>query len=86
MMATDRREELKAKSFRQIQEETARIWCDRAAAAYRLYLEDSSAKWLFEGEEFYHEAIEHAASVGPELVAYVQSALRPLRYQVLPFL
>lgn len=48
--------ELATKSLKQIQAETAKVWCGRACAA-------SSAK---DATEYAHEAIEHAALCGDD--------------------
>jgi len=59
-------EELAEKSYREIQKETAYKWASRAAASYEAVIstrrEDKLAVWSV-AEEYYHEAIEHAALV-----------------------
>jgi hypothetical protein len=80
------RDEIASKTHRQIEEETAWKWASRAAASYELVSnkgEDKLAIWSM-AEDFYHEAIEHAALVekesddeGEELVAKVRKAVSP---------
>lgn len=75
------KEELEKKTYREIQKSTAWTWASRAAASY-----DNCAKadkdklvlWTV-AEEFYHEAIEHAALVEGEedLVKEVREAVSP---------
>lgn len=54
-------EELKAVSVVDIQVETAWKWASRAAAAYELSLSDTKPNWIIVGEDYRHEALEHAA-------------------------
>lgn len=57
------RQELKSKSYQQIQKETAIKWASRAAASFELCVEakeeDKLLHWSI-GEDTYHEALEHA--------------------------
>jgi hypothetical protein len=78
----DRRGELRVKPIALIQHETALVWEDRAVAAYRLYLEEGIRQWLLDGEEYYHEALEHAVLASPELAATIQRRISGLRAQV----
>jgi hypothetical protein len=59
------KEELKEKSYLDIQKETAWKWASRSAASYELAIEEKDIHRkvaIFQvAEEFYHEAIEHAA-------------------------
>jgi hypothetical protein len=69
--ATD---ELRRKTLRHIQVETALTWCGRACAAARLGL-------AADAKEYAHEAIEHAALSGSdELLDFVRGYLA--RYRV----
>jgi hypothetical protein len=74
-------EELKTKSYNDVQTETAYKWASRACAAYALLLSAEFAKkvafWTM-AEEYGHEAIEHAALTADnpsELVAKIQKEL-----------
>lgn len=63
----DAEKELSEKTYKDIQTETAWKWASRAAASYDLQLASKSKReklflWTL-GEEYYHEAIEHAALV-----------------------
>lgn len=71
--------ELRSKSIIIIQGETAVTWCNRAGAAYLLYVEFGQLQWLLDAEEYRHEAIEHAALVSPATVATVISNLAEVR-------
>lgn len=56
--------ELESKSYGQIQKETAWKWASRAAASYvncKNAKKDEKLVFWTVAEEFYHEAIEHAA-------------------------
>lgn len=71
--------ELSEKSLNDIQIETAWKWASRAAASYQNSLEakgkDRLLYWSI-GEEYYHEALEHAALVdGTALISEVKEAL-----------
>lgn len=62
--------ELRRKGLRQIQFDTALVWCGRAIAAARLGEVDDAI-------EYAHEAIEHAALSGSdELLGTVREGLR----------
>jgi hypothetical protein len=59
-----------------IQKETAITWAARAVASLRLYHETRQPKWYSDAEEYYHEAIEHAALSGDdELLNAVRAAV-----------
>jgi hypothetical protein len=79
------RAELNKKSYREIQEETAWKWGSRAAVSYEKVLEVSSefkVATFVMAEEYYHEAIEHAALVeegAAELIEDLQDQVR--KYQ-----
>ncbi len=74
------RQELMTTEYADIQNETARKWLARALAAYELGTESETAKetisWLEFGNEYIHEALEHAALVedGGELVQAIANA------------
>ena len=57
----DARRELRAKTIKQIEEETAYKWAARAIAAYESYEDTGDPSWLKDSEDYYHESIEHAA-------------------------
>jgi hypothetical protein len=58
------KKELLEKTEAQIESETAYKWGSRAIAAYQLFQETGDVKWFLMGEEFRHEAIEHASLSG----------------------
>jgi hypothetical protein len=61
--------ELRGKSMRDVQIETALVWCGRACAAARMRRHDDA-------QEYAHEAIEHAALSGSNtLLSDVRAAL-----------
>lgn len=62
--------EVRRKGLRQIQAETAKVWCGRALAATQLGMHEDAI-------EYAHEAIEHAALSGhDELLWAVREELR----------
>ena len=76
-------EELDRESYVEIQGETAWKWGSRAAATYEKLIkakkEFKLGLWTM-AEEYYHEAVEHAALVEDEasdLVKDIQKAVRP---------
>lgn len=81
LIPQDRRGELRIKSMALIQQETALVWADRAAAAYALYLEEGTRQWLLDGEEYYHEALEHAVLASPNMAAEIRGRIMGLRAQ-----
>ena len=79
--------ELKKKSYREIQEETAWKWAARAAASYE-NVGTLEGPVKFEtyllGQEYEHEAIEHAALISDpdvNLVKEVQEALESFQLE-----
>lgn len=79
----DRRQELLSKPMSTIHQETAILWSERAVTAFSLFLETRQKHWILDGEEYYHEALEHAALVSPELAAAVQGHVENIRTQAL---
>lgn len=77
-------QELQQKTYAQIQEETAWTWASRACVSYQnCVAEKFPAKlvcWTL-GEEYYHEAVEHAAlnSNNPGLVQAIRDAVHPFQ-------
>lgn len=75
------KQELKDKAYLEIQKETAWKWASRAGASYDLAIEEKDLcrkVAVFQiAEEFYHEAIEHAAlhEDGGDLVSKVEKEL-----------
>jgi len=68
--------ELKTKSLRDIQMETARIWCARACAAAQMGM-------LVDAVEYAHESVEHAALSGDDvLLAHVRETLAAFQVPV----
>ncbi len=83
------KEELAKKSYKDIQIETAFKWGSRAAASYENQIDAKSKEeklmlWTL-GEEYYHEAIEHAALVDDkaELLAILDRKLAPYKKKAL---
>jgi len=75
--------ELSQKNLNQIQKETAIKWASRACASFQNCLSEEGAKkmvcWSV-GEEFAHEAVEHAALVeGEDMVSVIKQELEPYR-------
>lgn len=73
--------ELSQKNLNQIQTETAWKWASRAAASFENCLSETGSKklacWSI-GEEYFHEALEHAALVeGDDLISQVKKELVP---------
>jgi hypothetical protein len=77
----DRRGELRIKPMALIQQETAIVWADRAIAAYTLYLEENNIQWLLDGDEYYHEALEHAVLASVATAASIQQNVAAIRLQ-----
>lgn len=82
------RKELTEKSYTEIEEHTAWTWASRACVVYQ-FISESSNEDEFNlcmlAEDYYHEAIEHAALVegkGPELLKEVIEAITPYREKV----
>ena len=79
------KDELKDKSYLEIQKQTAWTWASRAAASYDLAIEEKDLcrkVAIFQvAEEYHHEAIEHAALYkdGGELLGKVDKELEPYR-------
>lgn len=53
--------EVQTKTAGQIQQETAYKWASRAVACFVLHRKTGDTRWLLRGEDYKHEAIEHAA-------------------------
>lgn len=76
------KEELEKKSYGEIQEETAWKWASRACASYdnckSAKKKEKLVYWTV-AEEFYHEAIEHAALVegNDGLLGEIRKAVHP---------
>jgi hypothetical protein len=79
------KDELKEKSYLEIQKQTAWTWASRGAASYDLAIEEkdlSRKVAIFSvAEEYYHEAVEHAALYedGGDLLKEVDKELEPYR-------
>lgn len=79
------KDELKEKSYLEIQKATAWTWASRAAVSYDLATEEkdlSRKVAVFQvAEEYHHEAIEHAALFedGGTLLAQLDKELEPYR-------
>lgn len=77
----DARKELGEKNLAQIQTETAWKWASRAAVSFENCLAAQGSKklacWSI-GEEYFHEALEHAALVeGEDVIGQVKKELMP---------
>lgn len=75
------RKELSEKNLNDIQIQTAWTWASRAAASYQNSLDakgkDKLLYWSL-GEEYYHEAVEHAALADSDsFLKEVRDALAP---------
>jgi hypothetical protein len=74
-------EELKNKNLDQIQTDTAWSWASRAAASFQNCLQSQGIKKMTcfaIGEEYMHEALEHAALVeGADILSQVKKELVP---------
>lgn len=77
------REELENNSYNDVQRQTAWKWASRASASYELVVsapqERKIVTWTM-AEEYYHEAVEHAALVNDgtyKLVSEIQKAVDP---------
>jgi hypothetical protein len=75
--------ELATKSYSEVQKDTAWKWASRAAASYLFMLEAEiqlKVGFWTVAEEFYHEAIEHAALTAEDpgdLVKKIREAVHP---------
>ena len=49
------------KEEEEVEIETAYKWASRAIACFQLHAETKLTKWLIKGEDYRHEALEHAA-------------------------
>ena len=83
------RRELQEKSMEEIQIDTAKKWAARAHVAFEIAAyfgaedRDNAIGWFHVGEEYRHEALEHAALVESEesdgLLQAVRDLLNPIR-------
>lgn len=73
------RAELRSKSKRDIERETAEKWGARAVAAYELFAATQNLAWYKQGVEYEHEAVEHAAEADPETRRAVPAAVEQAR-------
>jgi len=67
--------ELRTKTIRDINYETALQWAARALAARSLYQETRNPNLMLDAREYVHEALEHAALVSSQAVAWVETLL-----------
>ncbi len=68
--------ELQHKSLDQVQTETAATWGHRALAAFRLYRQSGELQFFLDGNEYMHEALEHAAlAIDPSVLDELRPAL-----------
>jgi hypothetical protein len=75
------RDEVLAKSDRQINVETAYKWAARAVVSFSEFARTKSLEWLLRAEDYRHEALEHAALVGDdgELTSHLERAMGEVR-------
>jgi hypothetical protein len=74
--------ELAEKDQQAIEEETAYKWASRAIACYLLFQETDEAEWLLRGDDYRHEAVEHAAlMLDPECAVLKDLTLRMQEYR-----
>ena len=73
----DAHREIRAKSDRAIERETALKWAARADACYQQHRETGLTRWLIRAEDYAREALEHGAQVGDRgnLVGELQARL-----------
>jgi hypothetical protein len=74
-------DEIRAKTDKIINVETAYKWAGRAVASYLEFNRTEGVEWLFRAEDYRHEAIEHAALVGDggELLKMLEEQIEPYR-------
>lgn len=72
--------ELDEKSLKDIQKATAKTWASRAEEAYKRAINEKSIKWLLDGDEYFHESIEHS-SLAEDLTVFeeIRARLMPIR-------
>lgn len=80
------RSELESKSLLDIEEETAKTWGARAAAAFQLAKETTGeirTKWIMDAENYRQESLEHAAMTGDiEFIRKVMTDLDNARSEI----
>jgi hypothetical protein len=83
----DAKKELDSKSLKDIQIETAKTWAKRAEEAYKRAIDEKSIKWLLDGDEYFHESIEHS-SLSEDLTVFeeIRAKLMPIRKQAFELL
>lgn len=75
-------EELSKLNIHQIQSETAYAWGSRAWSAYFNFVKSKDIRWFFDGREYEHEALEHAALIQtkfPLVLKEIQEKLATLK-------
>jgi hypothetical protein len=63
-LAAKARDDISKRTLSKLQQDTAIAWAVRAVAAMTLYRETGDSRWWYDGDEYFHEAIEHAALSG----------------------
>jgi hypothetical protein len=58
------RHEVTTKSAATVERETANKWAARAIACYTQCVETGELRWRLRGDDYRHEALEHAALIG----------------------
>lgn len=64
--------EVQTKSDKDIETETAYKWASRAIACYLLYKKTGDMQFFLRGEEYRHEAIEHGALAGDDVLRVIR--------------
>jgi len=79
--------ELDEKSLKDIQKATAKTWASRAEEAYKRAINEKSIKWLLDGDEYFHESIEHS-SLAEDLTVFeeIRAKLMPIRKEAFKLL
>lgn len=82
----DARSELEKKTLLDIEEETARTWGERAAAAFQIASEktgEERTRWVMDAENYRQESLEHAAMTGDmEFIGKIMKDLDEARREV----
>lgn len=82
-------EELKTKTYKDIQKQTAWTWASRAAASYLAVVGETvtmnKVLLVQVAEEYYHEAVEHAALYDDDgsLLKEINEIIKHLRFTAL---
>ena len=77
VVTQDAYNEILTKTDKTINIETAYKWAGRAVAAFDQYRKTGTLEWVLRGEDYRHEALEHASLVGDggELLAMLEKQI-----------